>query len=132
MTRRFGRAGLKARPHKTHGAEGTPTGHRFLGNETGCEDEQLGASRNGFVSGWYEHASRRDRVMVGTDEAVRKARTMPGCPSLSSGRKARPLQCPDQVGNRPAGTPEALPGTKNRTTKFKTRNSKRGQPRRRF
>jgi len=89
------RAGLKARPYKTHAAEGTPTGHRFLGNETGCGDEQLGASRNGFVSGWYEHASRRDPVTVRTDKVVRKARTVPGCPSLSSGRKARPQQCPE-------------------------------------
>ena len=47
---------------------------------------------------------------------------MPGCPSLTQGKKPDPYKCPDQVGTiRPAGTREALPGT---SSKFEIRNWK--------
>jgi len=50
--RSFFRAGLKTRHYKKHRGL-RKTGPNALGRQTGCEDAQESAVRNGFVS-WYE------------------------------------------------------------------------------
>ena len=102
---RFAENGSKDPPLQTTAPHGETAVVNRMGNKTGCGNAQRCASRNGFVSGVKR---------VGIAARPRSGRTC----ELSAMRgpcrtKVRPLQCSGRAGaDRPAGTREALPGTK--------------------